>query len=84
VKRRLVGLVIDSPEGHVPDPGTKIFSGDREVGWISSATHSPTLKKIIALAFPLRDFTTPNTELTVANDPQRDTAIVQALPFYPN
>lgn len=84
VKRRLVGLVIDSPEGHVPDPGTKIFSGDREVGWISSAIHSPTLNKTIALAFPLRDFTTPNTELTVANDPQRDTAIVQALPFYPN
>ena len=82
VKRRLVGLVIDSPEGHVPDPGTKIFSGEREVGWISSAAHSPTLNKTIAMAFPLRDFTTPQTELTVANDHQRYPAIVQALPFY--
>jgi len=83
VKRRLVGLVIDSSEGYVPASGTKIFSGDREVGWISSAVHSPTLNKTIALAFPLRDFTTPQTPLTVAHDQQQYEAIVQALPFYP-
>lgn len=83
VKRRLVGLVIDSPEGHVPQPGTKIFSGEREVGWISSAAHSPTLNKTLALAFPLRDFTPPQTELTVASGSECYPAIVQALPFYP-
>lgn len=83
VKRRLVGLVIDSPEGQVPQPGTKIFSGEREVGWISSAAHSPTLNKTLALAFPLRDFTPPQTELTVASGSERYPAIVQALPFYP-
>ena len=83
VKRRLVGLVIDSPESVVPASGTKIFSGEREVGWISSATFSPTLQKTIALAFPLRDFTSPKTELTVANDHSCHPAVVQALPFYP-
>ncbi len=83
VKRRLVGLVIDAPEGQVPDPGTKIFSGDREVGWISSAAYAPSLNKTIAFAFPLRDFTTPNTELTVAFDGQRCRAVVQPLPFFP-
>lgn len=82
VKRRLVGLVIDAPEGNIPAAGTKIFHGDREVGWISSATHSPTLNQTIALAFPLRDFTTPNTELAVDNDSQRFPATVQTLPFY--
>ncbi|MGB0911586.1 MAG: YgfZ/GcvT domain-containing protein, partial [Nitrospirales bacterium] len=44
VKRRLVGLLLDSPEAKIPAPGDKIFSGDREVGWISSATHSPTFQ----------------------------------------
>lgn len=82
VKRRLVGLVIDAPQDYVPETGTKVFSGDREVGWISSATHSPTLNKTIAMAFPLRDFTAPQTELTVAQDQQRYAAIVHTLPFF--
>jgi glycine cleavage system T protein (aminomethyltransferase) len=83
VKRRLVGLVIDAPVNQIPSPGAKIFKGDREVGWISSATYSPSLQKTIALAFPLRDFTPPQTELTVAHGQQHYAAIVQTLPFYP-
>jgi len=82
IKRRLVGLVIDSPNGSVPDAGSKIFSGNREVGWISSVTYSPTLQKTIALAFPLRDFTVPETELAVEHASERYPAIVHALPFY--
>ena len=82
VKRRLVGLVIDSDAGHIPKPGTKIFSGDREVGWVSSATHSPSLNKTIALGFPLRDFTPPNTALSLHVDGQQYSAVVTALPFF--
>ncbi len=82
VKRRLVGLVIESPDGQVPDPGTKIFSGEREVGWISSATHSPTLNKTIALGFPLRDFTPINTKLSVNMNEQHVPATVHTLPFF--
>ena len=82
VKRRLVGLVIETPVNQVPSPGTKIYKGDREVGWISSATYSPSLQQTIALAFPLRDFTTPQTELSVEQDHQRYSAVVQGLPFY--
>ncbi len=84
VKRRLVGLVIDSNFSHIPKPGTKILSGDREVGWVSSATHSPSLNKTIALGFPLRDFTTLNTALTVEADGQRFAAVVTELPFLSN
>jgi len=82
VKRRLVGLIINMPEGRVPDAGTKVFSGEREVGWISSATHSPTLNTTIALAFPLRDFTAVDTNLSVETNGQRVPATVHALPFY--
>lgn len=80
VKRRLVGLVLDL--NTVPPPDAKVFSDDREVGWISSAIHSPTLNKTLAFAFPLRDFTAPGTALQVDANGQRHPCVVQALPFY--
>ncbi len=84
VKRRLVGLVIDAPEKTIPLSHAKVFSEAREVGWVSSAIHSPTLNKTIAFAFPLRDFTAPGTALDVDINGQRQPAVVQALPFYPS
>jgi glycine cleavage system aminomethyltransferase T len=66
----------------VPPKGAKLFSGDREVGWISSAVRSPQLNKVIAFGFPLRDFSKPGTELAVEIDGSRHEATVHALPFY--
>ncbi len=79
VRRRLVGLVLDDKV--VPTPGAKLFSGDREVGWITSAVLSPSLGKVIAFGFPLRDFTPPGTALTVEINGERKPATVHALPF---
>jgi len=80
VRRKLVGLVLKDPV--IPPAKAKLFSGDREVGWISSATKSPHLKSLIAFGFPLRDFSNPDTALTVEINGQRHDATVQALPFY--
>ena len=80
VRRKLVGLVMNG--SIIPPRGAKLFSGDREVGWVSSATDSPQLKTPIALAFPLRDFSAPGTHLTIEIDGARHDATVQALPFY--
>lgn len=80
VRRRLVGLTFK--EKILPPKGAKIFSGEREVGWVSSAAHSPSLNRSIALGFPLRDFTSPGTMLTVEVDGRKHEATVQALPFY--
>ena len=80
VRRHLVGLVLKSSA--LPTKGAKLYSGDREIGWVSSATMSPQQKGVIALGFPLRDFSTPNTALTVEIDGARYDATVQALPFY--
>ena len=82
LKRRLVGLVLGNDHIPLPEPGTKIFSGEREVGWISSSAFSPILKKALAFGFPLRDFTKPDTELTIDIKGQRHQAIVHSLPFY--
>jgi aminomethyltransferase len=81
VRRRLVGLVVKDPV--VPTKGAKLFSGDREVGWISSAVRSPSVGGVIAFGFPLRDFSAPGTALTVDVGGARHDATVQALPFYP-
>ena len=79
VRRHLVGLVLKNAS--LPQRGAKLFSGEREVGWISSAVESPKLGKSIALGFPLRDFSKPGTELDVDVGGERLSAIVQTLPF---
>lgn len=80
VRRHLVGLILK--DAAIPLKGAKLFSGDREVGWISSAVRSPQLGKVIAFGFPLRDFSKPDTALAVEIDGTRHEATVQALPFY--
>lgn len=80
VRRRLVGLMID--DAVIPPRGAKLFSGDREVGWVSSAVQSPQLRSAIAFGFPLRDFSKPGTALTIDIDGSRHQATVHALPFY--
>ena len=80
VRRHLVGLVLKN--SMVPAKGAKLFAGDREVGWISSAVRSPQLGQVIAFGFPLRDFSKPGTALSVEIEGKRHDATVQALPFY--
>jgi len=80
VRRHLVGLVVKGSA--VPPKGAKLFSGDREVGWVSSATLSPELKTPIAFGFPVRDFSTAGTALTIEAGGTKYDATVQALPFY--
>ena len=80
VRRRMVGLVLLDPV--LPQKGAKLFSGEREVGWVSSAAHSPSFGCSIALGFPLRDFASPGTTLTVEVDGQRYDATVRPLPLY--
>ncbi|MGH7167946.1 MAG: aminomethyltransferase family protein [Nitrospiraceae bacterium] len=79
VRRRLVGLILQDPV--IPPKGAKLFSGEREVGWVTSAARSPALNHVIAFGFPLRDFTQPGTALTVEIDGHRYDATVHALPF---
>lgn len=80
VRRHLTGLLVKGSA--IPQHGAKLFSGDREVGWVSSATFSPQLKAPIAFGFPLRDFSKAGTVLSVEIDGRRHDATVTSLPFY--
>lgn len=79
VRRHLVGLIIQNQT--VPPAGSKLFSGEREVGWVSSAVFSPQRNAVLAFGFPLRDFSAPDTALTVDVAGTRHQATVHALPF---
>ena len=75
VARKLVGLTLDGDR--VPDAGTAIRGGDREIGNVTSAAMSPALKRPIALASLHRDFLEAGTQVTVGDR----SAEVTALPF---
>ena len=80
VRRKLVGLLLR--DATIPPKGAKLFSGDREVGWVSSATPSPHQNGIIAFGFPLRDFSKAGTMLSIEVEGKRHDATVVDLPFY--
>jgi folate-binding protein YgfZ len=75
VARRLVGLQISGDVA--PAAAAVIRSGDREIGHVTSATMSPALGGVIALAYVQRDFVEPGTAVAVEGVP----AVVSALPF---
>lgn len=77
VARRLVGLRVD---GAPPIPGAKLFSGERQVGFVTSAIDSPRLGPI-ALAYAHRDFTAPGTAVEVEVAGARRPAAVSARPL---
>jgi folate-binding protein YgfZ len=61
VVRRLVRLQV---EGDVPQRAATVFSGNREIGFITSAAKSPRLGAI-ALGYLHRDFLVPGTAVEV-------------------
>jgi folate-binding protein YgfZ len=77
VARKLVGL---SLAGAVPDRGAKIFSGDREIGFVTSAAQSPRLGAI-ALGYVHRDFTAAGTAVQVKGDAGVEPAQVTERPM---
>jgi folate-binding protein YgfZ len=66
VARKLVGLIVDGDV--VPVSGAAVTAGDaagQEIGHVTSAVHSPALKRPIALAYVHRDFVEPGTRVAV-------------------
>jgi folate-binding protein YgfZ len=86
VARKLVALRIDSASstgvgpGTQPQRGAKIYSGEREIGFITSAAESPRLGAI-ALGYVHRDFVAPDTAVQVDVGGVRAAATVSALPL---
>jgi folate-binding protein YgfZ len=75
VAKRLVRIRIN---GLRPESGAKLFAGEREIGWVTSAADSPR-SGTIALAYVHRDFVNYGTEIQVAVPTGRAAAIVSEI-----
>jgi folate-binding protein YgfZ len=77
VARRLVGLRLGRG---LPAGGANLLSGDRHIGWVTSAATSPQFGSI-ALGYVQRDFTSPGTRLEVEVGSSRVAVTVSDVPF---
>lgn len=71
--------------GQPPAAGAPIFSGERQIGHVTSATLSPALGHWIAMAYLHRDFVHPGTAVRVGGESGAASSVVEArvteLPF---
>jgi folate-binding protein YgfZ len=85
VARRLVGLVADADAP--PIAGDRLVTAHdapREVGHVTSAVHSPRLRRPIALGYAHRDHAEPGTVLVVSREGAAAGRVtVVTLPFTP-
>ena len=80
VNKALTGLLVHGEKP--PVAGCKILSAEKEIGRITSSTHSPALKSAIALGYVHRDHRSQDTQVLVRyNDEVLVSATVTELPF---
>jgi len=83
VARKLVGIVL-GPEAELPPARARVFSGDREIGAITSAVSSRLLARPLALGYVHRDFIAPGTAIEVESAANlRIPGTVERLPVAP-
>ena len=79
---KLVGL--EMVDKGVPRTGYKVFdeSGEKELGYVTTGSYSPTLDKYLAMAFVPVDYSSIGTRLTVEVRGKKLLAEVVKMPFY--
>jgi len=73
---RDVASAIDVVSGFSRMTGAKLFSGEREIGRVTSAAFSPDQNCVVALGYVHRDFLSAGTAVTVMQDDARVHAVV--------
>ena len=81
VPKALRGFRFGDGSATLPSPGDKLFLGDKEVGYVSSAIHSPALHAPIGLGYVRREHNGVGTELNVRSANGEVTATIVKLPF---
>jgi aminomethyltransferase len=62
--------------------GCSILAEGTPIGYTTSGTYSPTLRKPIALGYVTPEYTKPGTQLTIDVRGRREPACIAELPFY--
>ncbi len=84
VAKALRGLVFHGDPGSLPARRTPLFKGEKEVGYLTSATRSPRLEKTIGLGYVRRESNAPGTELKVGSPGSEVRVRIVPLPFSGN
>ena len=81
VAKSLRGLLLSDDLAELPKKGDKLFHGDKEAGFITSAVASPTFRRNIALGYVRREWNEPGTELRLRAAERDSPATIVPLPF---
>jgi sarcosine oxidase subunit alpha len=81
--RKLVGFLIDDLNSPMPQESHLVLDGTKMTGRVTSCNYSPTLKKIIGLAYvPLEKAESGSTIVIKSSEDYSVEATVTELPFY--
>ncbi|OCA82163.1 glycine cleavage system protein T [Bacillus wudalianchiensis] len=80
LKRKLTGIEVTGRG--IPRYGYRVFSGEKDIGLITSGMRSPSLQKNLGLALLSPKYTDPGTELQVEIRNKKVDAVVINTPFY--
>ncbi|MDB6067270.1 MAG: Folate-binding protein YgfZ [Pedosphaera sp.] len=81
VAKALRGLRLEGDLKELPEKGDKLFHDGKEVGYITSALASPSLKQNIALGYVRKEANQIDTELVLKEAEGKSRARIVALPF---
>jgi len=81
VAKALRGLRFADDTKELPRKGDKLFSGDKEAGYVCSAIHSPTLNANIGMGYVRREHNQLGTELKVKSAQTETNAVIVETPF---
>jgi len=81
VAKKLCGLRLADDLKKLPGKGDKLFFGEKEIGYITSAIFSPAFKKNIALGYVRREANTIGTKLKLKTADGESPVEIVELPF---
>ena len=81
VNRRLCGLRLADDLNCLPVKGDKLFQGEKEIGYLTSAGYSPTLRANFALGYVQRALNISGTELKLRSSAGETKVRIVATPF---
>ena len=81
VAKALRGLRLENSLKALPRRGDKLWQSDKEIGYVTSAVFSPTLKTNIALGYVRRECNQPGTRLVLRTADGESAVEIVELPF---
>jgi folate-binding protein YgfZ len=82
VAKALRGLRFADELKLTPKKGDKLFLGEKEIGYVTSAIQSPSIGRIIGMGYIRREANKPGTELQLRSADHESPVIVQEVGVY--